>query len=451
MSDIAIRVDNLSKLFEIGVRRHDSFRDFLTHSLRTLFLRRQPSVSAPAAFDDVHPPPAVRTSQPGAAGSEPETVQPPVALGSPGSHYIWALKEVSFEVTRGERLGIIGRNGAGKSTLLKILSRITQPTSGRAELYGRVGSLLEVGTGFDRELTGRENMYLNGAILGMTKREIDRRADEIVDFSGVANFIDTPVKYYSSGMYVRLAFAVAAHMEPEILIVDEVLAVGDAAFQKKCLGKMEQVARDGRTVLFVSHNLAAVQELCDRGILLTDGTVGATGTSAEVVAMYLESLERGATAELSQRNDRQGTGAVRLTRIEIAGGSGFRSPVLATGQPANFTFHLTRILPRLSCIFTFYDQHGHAVASFNSDLRGPHDSCDPKIGARCVCSLEELLLLPGRYRVNVAILTDAELQDHVEGAAIFEVEGGRVDGRRVADGGRYGSVYFKHRWTLPTC
>ena len=202
---------------------------------------------------------------------------------------IWALKDVSFEVKHGEVLGLIGRNGAGKSTLLKILSRITEPTAGRAEIHGRVGSLLEVGTGFHRELTGRENIYLNGAILGMRKAEIDRKFDEIVAFAEVEKFLDTPVKRYSSGMYVRLAFAVAAHLEPEILLVDEVLAVGDAAFQKKCLGKMDAVAKEGRTVLFVSHNMAAVSRLCARALWIDQGQVKHLSSPEEVVAAYLAS------------------------------------------------------------------------------------------------------------------------------------------------------------------
>ncbi len=199
----------------------------------------------------------------------------------------WALQDVSFEVSRGEVLGIIGRNGAGKSTLLKVLSRITEPTTGVIDLYGRTGSLLEVGTGFHRELTGRENIYLNGNVLGMTRAEIDRRFDEIVEFAGTERFLDTPVKRYSSGMYVRLAFAVAAHLNPEILIVDEVLAVGDAEFQKKCLGKMGEVARGGRTVLFVSHNMAAVRSLCTRAILLQDGRIAREATPEECVTTYL--------------------------------------------------------------------------------------------------------------------------------------------------------------------
>lgn len=215
-------------------------------------------------------------------------------LGSTGSSTstqedFWALKDVSFEIGQGERVGIIGRNGAGKSTLLKILSRITEPTAGRVSLRGRIASLLEVGTGFHPELTGRENIYLNGAILGMGRTEIRRKFEEIVDFAGVERFLDTPVKRYSSGMYVRLAFAVAAHLDPEILIVDEVLAVGDVEFQKKCLGRMEQVGRDGRTVLFVSHNVDAIQRLCHRGLLLLNGRLHADAHVSETVAEYLRS------------------------------------------------------------------------------------------------------------------------------------------------------------------
>jgi homopolymeric O-antigen transport system ATP-binding protein len=211
---------------------------------------------------------------------------------------IWALRDVSFEVKPGEVVGIIGRNGAGKTTLLKVLSRITEPTTGRVELHGRVGSLLEVGTGFHPELTGRENIYLNGSILGMRRREIDRRFDEIVAFAEVAEFVDTPVKRYSSGMYLRLAFAVAAHLEPEILLVDEVLAVGDVQFQKKCMGKIEEVAGEGRTVLFVSHNMPAVQRLCTRGILLSDGKIARDGDVRLAVQEYL-TLDLGQAGERS--------------------------------------------------------------------------------------------------------------------------------------------------------
>ena len=233
MTDVAIRVENLGKRYRIGTaqQRHDTLRDALMHNLRSTlhWPRRNGHANSSDTF--------------------------------------WALKDVSFEVKRGEVVGIIGRNGAGKSTLLKVLSRITDPTEGSVDMYGRVGSLLEVGTGFHPELTGSDNIYLNGAILGMKRAEIIRKFDEIVAFAEVEKFIDTPVKHYSSGMYVRLAFAVAAHLEPEILLVDEVLAVGDAEFQKKCLGKMGQVAKEGRTVLFVSHNMGAIGSLCNTGIL----------------------------------------------------------------------------------------------------------------------------------------------------------------------------------------
>jgi len=254
MSDIAVRVEHLSKLYRLGEQRarYSTFRETLAGA-----------ASAPLRWLK------------GERRAEPNT--------------IWALDDVSFEVKHGEAVGIIGRNGAGKSTLLKVLSRITKPTRGRVDIYGRVGSLLEVGTGFHPELTGRENIYLNGAILGMSRREIQRKFDEIVDFAEIEKFLDTPVKFYSSGMYVRLAFAVAAHLEPEILVVDEVLAVGDAEFQKKCLGKMGDVAQEGRTVLFVSHNMAAVRNLCLNGLLLSDGAIQIRGKISEIISHYLNS------------------------------------------------------------------------------------------------------------------------------------------------------------------
>ena len=232
----------------------------------------------------------------------------------------WALKDVSFEVKRGEVVGIIGRNGAGKSTLLKILSRITEPTDGEVDIHGRVGSLLEVGTGFHPELTGRENVYLNGAILGMRRAEIARKFDEIVAFAEVEKFIDTPVKHYSSGMYMRLAFAVAAHLDPEILIVDEVLAVGDAAFQKKCLGKMDEVAQRGRTVLLVSHNLGVIQTLCRSVILLAQGEIHRMGPARDVVVEYLSMVESVRSTAIADRADRIGVGRFRFVDLELLDG-----------------------------------------------------------------------------------------------------------------------------------
>lgn len=261
MGNVALHVENLGKRYQIGARqgRYRTFRESLVEACASPF-RRVGHL--------------VRGRNNGTADSQ---------------EAIWALKDVSFEVKHGEVIGIIGRNGAGKSTLLKILSRITEPTKGHANLYGRIGSLLEVGTGFHPELTGRENIYLNGAILGMKKAEIVRRFDEIVAFAEIEKFIDTPVKHYSSGMYVRLAFGVAAHLEPEILIVDEVLAVGDAAFQKKCMGKMGEVATEGRTVLFVSHNMGAISSLCGKTVYLKDGQIEEFDLTSKVIPTYLGS------------------------------------------------------------------------------------------------------------------------------------------------------------------
>lgn len=259
MPERMIRVQGLGKQYHIGATqpRYKTFRETLMETINSPFRRAAKLIRGEAT----------------GASDLDDT--------------IWALKDVSFEVQPGEVVGVIGRNGAGKSTLLKILSRVTEPTTGFAEIRGRVGSLLEVGTGFHSELTGRENIYLNGAIIGMRRVEIESKFDQIIDFSGVAQFIDTPVKHYSTGMYLRLAFAVAAHLEPEILLVDEVLAVGDAAFQKKCLGKMNSVARTGRTVIFVSHNMAAINTLCSSALVLDDGKIIARGTAAECISTYL--------------------------------------------------------------------------------------------------------------------------------------------------------------------
>jgi lipopolysaccharide transport system ATP-binding protein len=295
MKHIAIRVENISKQYRIGatLQRYTTLRDRIVANLKGLFRRS------------------------GRASSGLET--------------IWALREVSFEVQQGEVLGIIGRNGAGKSTLLKILSRITEPTAGYAEIRGRVASLLEVGTGFHPELSGRENIYLNAAILGMRKVEIDRKLDAIIDFSGVETFLDTPIKHYSSGMSVRLAFAVAAHLDPEILLVDEVLAVGDAAFQQKCLGKMEDVAKEGRTVLFISHNMATIERLCQRGIVLEGGKVQFAGTQTEAVSRYLTGLS-GNAGSLRDRIDREGSGKVRVVGLEARDMQGRVIDLTTSGQ-----------------------------------------------------------------------------------------------------------------------
>ena len=303
MSDIAIRVENLSKQYRIGGPQagYKTLRESLVGAARAPVRRAGRLLRGEAATD------------------RQET--------------IWALKDVSFEVKHGEVLGIIGRNGAGKSTLLKILSRITAPTEGVVDLYGRVGSLLEVGTGFHPELTGRENVYLNGAILGMKRAEIDHKFDEIVAFAELEKFLDTPVKHYSSGMYVRLAFAVAAHLDPEILLVDEVLAVGDAAFQKKCLGKMGEVAEEGRTVLFVSHNMGAVAELCSRALLLRSGVVVATGSPNQTIGTYLEeSSDLMRVDLLEEESSGIGEKRFRVATVETKNSSGHLTADFGYGE-----------------------------------------------------------------------------------------------------------------------
>jgi lipopolysaccharide transport system ATP-binding protein len=321
----------------------------------------------------------------------------------------WALKDVSFEVKRGEVLGIVGRNGAGKSTLLKILSRITDPTEGRVQLHGRVGSQLEVGTGFHPELTGCENIFLNGAILGMTRTEIKRKFDEIVDFAEVERFLDTPVKHYSSGMYVRLAFAVAAHLEPEILIVDEVLAVGDAEFQKKCLGKMSEVAEGGRTVLFVSHNLAAIAEMADRALVLNSGSITVDGSVAEALSTYLSKGPR--EAKYDRPADRQ-SDYPYITRIEMS--TSDPNGVHHFGEPLEIKFSIHHPRPVINCCFCFqiFNQYQTPVicSSYYHGVASD-SSADLTVLA---CRFPRLLLNVGRFHLRTW------LQEAAVGGQIFE-------------------------------
>ena len=312
----------------------------------------------------------------------------------------WALKDVSFDVPRGEVLGVIGGNGAGKSTLLKILSRITDPTDGRAVVRGRVGSLLEVGTGFHPELTGKENIFLSGAVLGMSRAEVKRHFDEIVDFAGIEKFLQTPVKRYSSGMYVRLAFAVAAHLQPEVLIVDEVLAVGDASFQSRCLGRMSEVAKSGRTVLFVSHNMAAIASLCHRAMVLRDGHVVLVSDPGEAIAEYLPKAES-ARCDLAARRDREGNGAARVESIEFSGRDGTAVSSLA---PMRLQLRVRAMTSpcrgvQLAAILT--DVHERAVMTLGtrfSELGSIDVLADE---ADVACDIESLPLAPGTYTVRV--------------------------------------------------
>lgn len=329
MSNIAVQVEGLSKRYRLGQRqeRYHSLRDTIAQQTKSIVSRFTPN--------------AKRNPQP--------------------TSEFWALKDVSFEIKQGDQIGVIGRNGAGKSTLLKILSRITEPTCGTVKIQGRVASLLEVGTGFHPELTGRENIYLNGAILGMSKAEIRRKFDEIVAFAEVETFLDTPVKRYSSGMYVRLAFAVAAHLEPEILVVDEVLAVGDAQFQKKCLGKMGQVAGEGRTVFFVSHNMAAITALCNKAIYLANGQLQAVGTADYIVKAYLAKVLENQIDDLRQLRIPGYGDQIRFTEIELlAEENQFR-----VGQPIRYRLQLSSEiqLEKMSIGSSFFNSNGYCVGT----------------------------------------------------------------------------------------
>jgi len=392
----AIRAEHLGKRYVLGTRRRQSAtaRDAIADAVRRLVNRSRATTAAPV----------------------------------PGQ-VLWAVDDVSFEVQPGETVGIIGRNGAGKSTLLKILSQITEPTTGFAEVTGRVGSLLEVGTGFHADLTGRENTYLNGAILGMKRAEIDRKFDEIVAFSEVERFIDTPVKFYSSGMYMRLAFAVAAHLETEILVVDEVLAVGDAQFQKKCLGKMDDIARHGRTVLFISHNLEAIQRLCTRGMLLDRGRLLASGPVSEVVSQYRAAERTLVDVGRFNTRGRLGTGWALVRDLRLIDDTGFT----VTGRPAedDLIFELDLELNEASKsgaslrglvveIVIHSDQGQPLVSLMNVDDHGVEL---PKTKAcRITARLPGPTFLPGRYRINVFVgIPFLEHVDELPDALEFDV------------------------------
>ena len=425
MSDIVIRAERLSKLYKIGVlkQRHDTLRDQLVHSFKSLF-----------SGNRHHPP-------------QPST--PPSIDGRPD--IIWALKGFSFEVRQGEVVGIIGRNAAGKSTLLKILSRITEPTSGRAEIHGRVGSLLEVGTGFHPELTGRDNIYLNGAMLGMRKREINHKFDEIVAFAEIERFIDTPVKRYSSGMYVRLAFAVAAHLEPEILIVDEVLAVGDAAFQKKCLRKMGDVAGEGRTVLFVSHNMAAVQGLCSRACLLSDGQIVGDGPPRMMVEQYLAENSSAAAKCLDERKDRQGTGEIRFVGVSIVNSEGRPIDSALCGQDidivVSYRSRHNKPVHRVDAHVAFYTNLDQFMFNCSSEAASNAFAELPSEG-QLVCHIPELPLAPGSYVFNLYSDVGGVMADWILGAGTLHVAVGDYfgTGKLSSHSTHENGFLVKHKW-----
>jgi len=404
-----VRAEGLAKRFALGeTRRSGSLRESLVDAAATFFAHGRRRATSP--------------------------------------DHVWALRDVSFEVAEGEVLGIIGANGAGKSTLLRILSRITAPSAGRAEIRGRVGSLLEVGTGFHPELTGRENVQLNGAILGMRRQEIARRFDAIVEFAGVGAFLDTPVKRYSSGMRMRLAFAVAAHLEPEVLIVDEVLAVGDLAFQQRCLGKMSEVASSGRTVLFVSHNMAAVEGLCDRALLLEQGRIVASGETCSVIADYLARATGplGSGPSVSSRD-----GAFEVCGLELL--DRHEAPIGAVQSGQSFAveleLHARRPLPRAAVQLAINDSLGMRTAVLHSGVAAGESDL-PAGSQRIRCQVHDLPLVPGAYSLELKLLSGGETLLFERSAAPLLVEGGDFFGTgRLPPAGWGGRCLLHQTWT----
>ncbi|MEJ1958896.1 MAG: ABC transporter ATP-binding protein [Nitrosomonadales bacterium] len=412
-----IAVENLSKKYIIGHQvqgRYTALRDVLTDGAKRF------------AHKILHP------------FATPEI--------DPTHEEFWALKDVSFNIQKGDRVGIIGRNGAGKSTLLKILSRITEPTTGKISIKGRVASLLEVGTGFHPELTGRENIFLNGAILGMSKAEIKRKFDEIIAFAGVEKFLDTPVKHYSSGMYVRLAFAVAAHLEPEILILDEVLAVGDAQFQQKCLGKMGEAAKEGRTVLFVSHNLGMLAELCNSAILLGRGAIQTTGKTADVIDSYLESSEISNLAcfEAVGKENQD----IVIEKIQAVDVSGIPTATFSHNVPIKIVVRcrINRWIADSVMGFYVVDQRARKVFTNKNDKWCIIDINDSSVDISVTIPMG--FLVPGRYNFSFAVtLPHVRTIDMAQDAiSISIIETGTVFASY--DGQDYGCVFADCKWAL---
>jgi lipopolysaccharide transport system ATP-binding protein len=367
------------------------------------------------------------------------------------SDYIWALKDVSFEISQGEVVGIIGRNGAGKTTLLKILSQITEPTEGSAVLRGKLGSLLEVGIGFHPDLTGRENIYLNGVILGMKKAEIDRKFDNIVAFAEVEKFINTPMKHYSTGMYVRLAFAVAAHLEPDILVIDEVLAVGDAAFQQKCLGKIGEVAKEGRTVLFVSHNMAAVQGICKRALLLSGGRLIGDGPTQQVVDHYLEMIDRMTEMPLADRPDRKGDRSIQFLECELWDADGQPTPCVVSGQDATLAIRYKsangEALKKVHLEVEMYGRFNESLFQLSTDVSGADFEEIPPEG-HILLKIPRIPLQPERYVFDLYCTVSGNMADYIQHAAAITVEGGDFFGTGRLPMVGHGHFLVPHSWSV---
>ncbi|MGB2589052.1 MAG: ABC transporter ATP-binding protein [Candidatus Acidiferrum sp.] len=411
MSD-AIAVEKISKKYELGALQRDTMlRERLVSLLRSPFKK--------------------------SSGDE---------------NTLWALRDVSFKVAVGEVVGIIGRNGAGKSTLLKVLSKITYPTSGRMKVNGRVASLLEVGTGFHEELTGRENIFLNGSILGMKKDEVRSKLDSIISFAGVERFVDTPIKRYSSGMRLRLGFAVAAHLDPDVLIVDEVLAVGDAGFQKKCLDTMEDLRSGGRTVLFVSHNMAAVENLCTRGIWIDGGRVRQDGPTRDVIESYMSTFaDAQQSADLSQIQSRRGNGEIRYTGFEFRSKDGQPQPVTRSGDgiTLRFFYHAKQPILRPSFGFRLYTELGTLVTETSTWHHGLHISEIPAGDGHIDLEIDSLNLMPARYLFSLWLTGDGgHVFDGIEHCVKLEVESANIYNSGHSLDSRFGIVFFPQRWRL---
>jgi lipopolysaccharide transport system ATP-binding protein len=409
----SITVENLSKRYELGALRQETqLRDHLMRLLRAPFGKRAPK------------------------------------------EILWALRDVSFTVEQGEVVGIIGRNGAGKSTLLKILTKITYPTSGRVRARGRVAALLEVGAGFHEELTGRENIFLNGSIMGMKKKEVHAKLEAIVEFAGMARFIDTPIKRYSSGMRSRLGFAVAAYLEPDVLIVDEVLAVGDAVFQKKCISAMHDMRGGGRTVLFVSHNMAAVENLCSRGMWIANGRIQLDGPVHEVIEAYMGSFASadGASSELTAAEGRRGTGEIRFTRVEFLSTDRDLQTVTRCGKSLVIRLHYRANEPIERPVFALrmYTELGTLVTDTSTWLHALDIPLVPAGDGYLDLEIDSLNLMPGRYYLSLNMHSSLETRvyDALEHAVYLDVEEAPIYGSSRRIDSRYGLVFFPQRWRL---
>ncbi len=415
MSDTVIRFENVSKQYRLGVVGTGTLSHDLNRFLAKLRGKEDP------------------TRKVGVANT----------LNSRDGEYVWALKDISFDLNDGEVLGVVGKNGAGKSTLLKLLSRVTAPTTGEIKVKGRIASLLEVGTGFHPELTGKENIYLNGAILGMTKREITSKFDEIVDFSGVAKYVDTPVKRYSSGMYVRLAFAVAAHLEPEILIVDEVLAVGDAEFQKKAIGKMQSVSKSGRTVLFVSHNLTAVEQLCTKGILLQNGMLKLSGDIHDITTAYKK-----ASVNENQLK-RSGTRLVEFLKYRMTNLKGLETDEIFLGD--SFTIE-AEFNSRENADYTDFsldirnDSNEFIGHITNSDDRFEMKNLKKGVASKVSVTVNDMSFAPGTYYISLWLGNNYGTFDYIENCIRFNIKQGDAYIHRPYPFDKRAKVVLKSSW-----